>query len=179
MHDVKIVSGRALKAGKMAASHGTRMKAPNHLCCIILLGVLICTTCIQVGAAPIRVLLFTCQAGEQHESLSPAVEALQKAGFEQGWMVDHLESSTGFSPAGLAAYDTIVFLLTSGNVLSSKDQQNAFVHYIQGGGSFVGVHSAAETMVGWDWFDSLIGGRPAAGRSESQLTKQTVLVHDR
>ncbi|GAQ79678.1 ptotein with Six-bladed beta-propeller domain [Klebsormidium nitens] len=94
-------------------------------------------------------------------------------------MVDHLETSTGLSPTGLTAYDTIVFLLTSGNVLSSKDQRNAIANYIQGGGSFVGVHSAAETMIGWDWFDTLIGGRPAAGRNGSQLTGGTVLVHDR
>jgi hypothetical protein len=142
-----------------------------------LLGLLYLAAC--ADPAPIRILLFTGQAGEQHESVSVAVAALKKAGFEKGWMVDHLESSAGFTPAGLAKYDSVVFLLTSGDVLATKSQRDAFMHYIKGGCSFVGVHSAAESNTHWDWFGALVGARPVAEGTEAELRAGTALVHDR
>jgi hypothetical protein len=60
--------------------------------------------------------------------------------------------------ADLPQYDAIVFLNTTGNVLDSKGQ-TAFEKYIQGGGSFMGVHAAADTEYDWPWYGNLALGR--------------------
>jgi type 1 glutamine amidotransferase len=49
-----------------------------------------------------------------------------------------------------------MFLLTTGDVLNDS-QQGAFQRYIEGGGGFVGVHSAADTEHDWPWYGGLVG----------------------
>ena len=54
------------------------------------------------------------------------------------------ESAGAFTEASLESYRTVVFLNTSGNVLSDNEQ-SAFEHYFQQGGGFVAIHSAIAT----------------------------------
>lgn len=37
-------------------------------------------------------------------------------------------------------------------------QQAEFERYIQAGGGFVGIHSAADTEYSWDWYGKMVGG---------------------
>ncbi len=57
---------------------------------------------------------------------------------------------------GLAPYDAVVFLLTTGDVLDGP-QQSAFEAYIRAGHGYVGVHSAADTERDWPWYGRLVG----------------------
>ena len=50
-------------------------------------------------------------------------------------------------PANLANYRAVVFLNTAGNLLSTA-QENAVQAFVQGGGGFVGIGSAAQGEVG-------------------------------
>ena len=46
---------------------------------------------------------------------------------------------------------------TTGDVLNDT-QQAAFERYIQAGGGYVGIHSAADTEYSWAWYGQLVGG---------------------
>lgn len=118
---------------------------------------------------PLRVLLFTKTEGFRHGSIDDAVPALEAQGASRRWAVTHTETASIFTAQGLADFDVIVFLLTTGDVLDD-DQQAAMEAFVGGGGGFAGVHSATDTEYDWDWYGQLVGayfdGHPAVQDAE-------------
>ncbi len=84
------------------------------------------------------------------------------------------EDASMFSDSRLAAFDAVVFLNTTGDVLNEK-QQVAFEQYIAQGGGFVGIHSAADTEYDWPWYGGLVG---AYFDSHPAIQQGTVLIPD-
>lgn len=111
-----------------------------------------------------RILLFTRTRGFRHASISDGIQMFDDLARDQGWDVLHTEDAGLFSPTGLAGYDLIVFLNTTGDVLNAE-QQSAMEDFIRSGGSFMGIHSATDTEYGWPWYGELVGayfdGHPA------------------
>jgi cytochrome c len=107
-------------------------------------------------AALSRVLVFTRTLGYRHDSIGTGVAALQKLGAENGFTVDATEDPARFDDATLGAYDVVVWLSTTADVLDER-QQAAFQRYVQAGGGWVGVHSATDTEYDWPWYGQLIG----------------------
>ena len=70
--------------------------------------------------------------------------------------MDATEDSGAFTAANLAQYQVVIFLSTTGEVLS-PDEQAAFEGYIRAGGGFVGIHAAADTEYAWPWYGGLVG----------------------
>lgn len=56
----------------------------------------------------------------------------------------------------MAQYQVVIFLNTTGDILNEA-QQAAFERFVQGGGGFVGVHSATDTEYDWPWYGRLVG----------------------
>src|SRR5918911_407521 len=104
-----------------------------------------------------RVLVFTKTTGYRHESIPVAVEALRAIAQRHGLRVDHTEDGDVFRAERLSGYRIVAFLNTTGDVLDSA-QQHAFERFIQAGGGFLGVHSAADTAYDWGWYGELVGG---------------------
>ena len=65
--------------------------------------------------------------------------------------------AAAFTDANLAQYDVVVFLSTTGDILTVP-MQEAFERYIQGGGGYAGVHAASDTEYTWPWYGQLVGG---------------------
>jgi type 1 glutamine amidotransferase len=108
------------------------------------------------GAAPFRVLVYSRTAGFRHASIPTAlaaVNALQTAG---DYVAEATEDPTQFTAANLARFQVVMFLLTTGDVLDA-DQQAAFEAWIGAGGSYLGVHSAADTEHDWPFYGALVG----------------------
>jgi type 1 glutamine amidotransferase len=61
-----------------------------------------------------------------------------------------------FTDAGLAPFQAVVFMSTTGDVLDDT-QQAAFERFVRGGGGYVGVHSASDTEYDWEWYGRLVG----------------------
>ncbi|WP_223789595.1 ThuA domain-containing protein [Marinicella meishanensis] len=101
-------------------------------------------------------LIFSKTDGFRHGSIPAAQVAFQQMASEQGFTATFTEDSADFNTQNLAAYDVVVFLLTSGDVLNANEQQ-AFEAYIQNGGGFMGVHSASDTEYSWPWYGQLLG----------------------
>ena len=110
------------------------------------------------GADPLEnVLVFSETAGFRHDSIDEGIAAIQALGTANDFEVDATEDSTQFNPTNLAQYDAVVFLSTTGDVLTN-DQQEAFEAYVRAGGGFVGIHAAADTEYTWPWYGEAIGG---------------------
>jgi cytochrome c len=103
-----------------------------------------------------RILVFTKTAGFRHDSIPAAIAAVQQLGGQNGFGVDQTEDAGAFTDTNLARYRAVMFLLTTGDVLNDE-QQGAFQRYIEAGGGFVGVHSAADTEHDWPWYGGLVG----------------------
>ena len=102
-------------------------------------------------------LIFSKTEGWHHESIPEGNKALIALGQENGFKVDTTTNSNYFQSDSLKKYSTVIFLSTTGDVLN-PDQQQAFKSYIQSGGGFVGIHGAADTEHGWNWYGELVGG---------------------
>lgn len=103
-----------------------------------------------------RILVFSKTKGYRHESIGVGKLAFMKLGKENNFEVDTTEDASAFTKKNLHKYDAIIFLSTTGDVLN-EDQQNVFMHYIQGGKGFVGIHSATDTEYDWPWYGKLVG----------------------
>ena len=109
------------------------------------------------SAAPLeRVLVFSETAGFRHDSIPAGITAIQELGAANGFAVDATEDSTQFNDANLAQYQAVVFLSTTGDVLSDTEQA-AFERYIAAGNGYVGIHAAADTEYDWGWYGDLVG----------------------
>ncbi len=129
-------------------------------------------------AAPIAafaVLVFSKTAGFRHDSIPAALAALEKLGAAHGFAVTASEDGAAFTDQGLAAFQSVVFLNTTGDVLDEAQQQS-FERYVSGGGGYVGVHAAADTEYDWPFYGRLVG---AWFRGHPAVQDATVLVADR
>lgn len=106
------------------------------------------------------VMVFTKTAGYRHDVIASAVNAITELGRREQFNVVHTEDASEFADATLSNYQAVVFLNTTGDVLDDE-QQVSFERYIQAGGGYLGIHSAADTEWQenpWDWYQRLVGG---------------------
>ncbi|MET7490408.1 ThuA domain-containing protein [Streptomyces sp. NPDC005538] len=105
------------------------------------------------AAAP-RLLAYTRTTGFRHDSIPAAVTALRTLGpFE----VTATEDPAAFERP-LDGYAAVVFLSTSGEVLTPAGREH-LASYVESGGGFVGVHAAACTEYDWPYYGDLLGAR--------------------
>jgi hypothetical protein len=115
-----------------------------------------------------RLLVYTRTAGYRHDSIPAGVRALRGLA---GFAVDATEE---FPAASLSGYAAIVFLSTSGTVLDEAGR-DAFMAYMAGGGSWLGIHGASTTEYEWPWFEGVTGARFA---QHPKVQTATVIVED-
>ena len=125
-------------------------------------------------AANPRILVFTKTAEYRHDSIPAAIQAVRDLGAKNGFDVTATEDDTVFSAAGLAPFDAVVFLLTTGDVLNDAEQA-AFETWFRAGHGYVGVHSAADTERGWPWYGRLVGAW-SSGHPEIQPATMDVVT---
>ncbi|GAA2985319.1 hypothetical protein JCM13580A_03060 [Streptomyces drozdowiczii] len=104
------------------------------------------------------VLVYTRTAAYRHDSIPAGRAALRELGGEHGFAVEATEDPSAFTDASLAGRDAVVFLSTSGNVLTPEGR-DALQRWVADGGGFMGVHSAACTEYDWPFYGELVGAR--------------------
>ncbi|MCD9020607.1 ThuA domain-containing protein [Cohnella silvisoli] len=111
----------------------------------------------QAKAEPaFKVLVFSKTAGFRHDSITAGIAAIQSMGAASNFQVTVAEDASLFTTVNLAQYSSVIFLMTTGDVLNAA-QQTAFEGYIRSGKGFVGIHSASDTEYTWPWYGSLVG----------------------
>ena len=114
----------------------------------------------QFADAQQKVLIYTYthEDGFIHENIDASIEALQKMGNEHGFKTDVSEDPTDFTKENLSQYDALIFSNTNDKAFTSDEQRLALVHYIEAGGSFIGIHGASTSESDWPWFGKMLGG---------------------
>ena len=102
-----------------------------------------------------RVVVFTRTEGFRHASIPAGVGALREVAAARGLAVAPTEDPADLRTLGpdVAA---VVFLNTTGDVLDAPAEA-ALRAYVEGGGGWLGVHSASDTEVDWPWYGALVG----------------------
>lgn len=112
-----------------------------------------------LGFAPVKpkILVFTKTAGFHHASIPLGVAAIIKLGKENNFDVDTTSDDAKIIESNLKKYSAVVFLSTTGPLLTANER-NDFERYIQAGGGYVGIHAAADAEYDWHWYGRLVGG---------------------
>jgi len=126
-------------------------------------------------AGPLRLLVFSRTEGYRHASIADGVAMLRELAGERGWLVEHTEELEPFTTAGLAAFDSVVFLNTTGDVLDAE-HETALEAFVRGGGGWAGVHSASDTEYDWPFYGELVG---AWFLTHPAVQEATIVVEDR
>ncbi|MGY1581263.1 ThuA domain-containing protein [Streptomyces sp. MN13] len=99
-----------------------------------------------------RLLVFTRTTAYRHDSIPAGVAAVRALGrFE----VEHTEDPDALD-GPLDGYAAVVFLSTSGEVLTPTGRAR-LAAYLEAGGGFVGVHAAACTEYTWPYYGEMLG----------------------
>ncbi|MET8942645.1 ThuA domain-containing protein [Streptomyces sp. NPDC004542] len=101
-----------------------------------------------------RLLVYTRTADYRHDSIPDAVAAVRSF---DGFVVDATEDPAALEQP-LQRYAAVVFLSTSGEVLTPAGRDR-LAGYVEAGGGFAGVHAAACTEYGWPYYGDLLGAR--------------------
>jgi uncharacterized protein len=105
-----------------------------------------------------QILVYTKNGkGYVHENIPASIKALQNIGLQSGFKVDTSSNASVFSDNNLKKYDALIFSNTNNDVFDSEEQRVSFMRYIQAGGGFMGIHSAAGTERNWKWFKLMLG----------------------
>ena len=102
------------------------------------------------------VLVFSKTTGWRHDSIPTAVAAVQRVAMQESLYSNATEDASVFTADGLRGYRAVIFVNTTGDVLDAAQQQ-ALHDFIEGGGGYMGVHSAADTEYDWPWYGELVG----------------------
>ena len=129
------------------------------------------------AAARRRILVYTRNytpdgKGYVHDNIASSVEAIRKMGAERNFAVDISDDPATFSEANLKQYAVIVFSNSNNQAFSSDAQRDAFKHYIESGGGFVGIHSSSGSERDWPYFWSVLGGKCVAHPRMQSFTVQ-------
>ncbi|KOU71814.1 Crp/Fnr family transcriptional regulator [Streptomyces sp. MMG1533] len=101
-----------------------------------------------------RLLVHTRTTAYRHDSIPAAIVAVRTLG--------DFDVTATEDPAALEApldpYAAVVFLSTSGEILTRAGRER-LAGYVEAGGGFVGVHAAACTEYEWPYYGELLGAR--------------------
>lgn len=122
---------------------------------VLVIAMMFNTNCVSAKGKP-KVLVFCKTAGFHHESIAVGKIAIMKLGAENGFDVDTTIDAGKFTVENLKQYAAVIFLSTTHDVLDEA-QQKAFIHYIEAGGGFVGIHAATDCEYNWQWYGNLVG----------------------
>lgn len=142
---------------------------------LLLLVMAVVSSCQQKRSGKPKVLVFSKTSGFHHASIAKGNEAIQKLGLENNFDVDTTSNADLFLEDSLKNYSAVIFLNTSGDVLNNY-QEADFERYIQAGGGFVGIHSAADSEIDWGWYGRLVGGYFG---SSPVIKKATLTITDK
>jgi type 1 glutamine amidotransferase len=118
----------------------------------------------SLPASERKVLVYTRNhvtngTGYVHDNIPYSVAAIKKLGAENGFAVDASDDPKVFTRENLKQYKVLVFSSSNNEAFENDEQREAFKAFIEGGGGFVGIHSASGSERAWPYFWSVVGGK--------------------
>lgn len=122
-----------------------------------------------------NILVYSKTNGYRHASIPTAIKTIQKMAGKNNWDVTATEDSTFFTPNNLEAFDLIVFVSPTGDILN-RDQEKAVEQFVEGGKSLLTIHAGTDAEFDWPWYMNAIGAK-FLGHPPTQ--KAQVIIEDR
>ncbi|KAH9939514.1 ThuA-like domain-containing protein [Amylocystis lapponica] len=107
-------------------------------------------------AQPARILIYSATAGYRHEVIPRSIEILKEHAPSINVVFDTTEDKAWFTDEKLGAYDALLFLNNSGEILDEPGKA-AFQRYLDLGGNFIGVHCASGCLYETEFYRKEIG----------------------
>jgi type 1 glutamine amidotransferase len=132
-------------------------------------------------AAEPRVLVYTRNytpdgKGYVHDNIAASVAMIRHLAATNGFLVDVSDDPKTFTPEDLKKYRALIFSNANNEAFENDQQRDAFKQFIQGGGGFVGIHSASGSERQWPYYWAVLGGK---FKRHPPLQKFTIEVLDR
>ncbi|KAI9155723.1 hypothetical protein HJFPF1_08312 [Paramyrothecium foliicola] len=106
-----------------------------------------------------NLLIFTKTEGYRHNSIPDGIKLVRSIASKKRWSVTASEDSSLFTKKGLRDFTTLVFISTTGNFLSANESA-ALEEYLVAGGSWLGIHAAADFGNDFpSWYTELVGSQ--------------------
>lgn len=113
----------------------------------------------QLEAQKINLLAISKTKGYRHGAIPAAKAALTLMAQQQNWSITFTEDSLQFSDyKALKQYDAIIFVMTTGNIFSEKEQA-AVQKFVEKGGGLITIHTGTDTEYDWPWYNAAIGAK--------------------
>jgi type 1 glutamine amidotransferase len=106
---------------------------------------------------PHRVLVYSHTGGFRHASIPLGIATIEQLGSENGFEVEASEDPAVFTGRHLRRFTAVVFLNTTGTVMTPAGRK-ALREFVLNGGGWAGVHSAADTEYDWPFYERLLAG---------------------
>ena len=113
--------------------------------------------------------MFSETAGFRHDSIADGQAMLSAIADDNGWDIDFTEDSSSFNTDNLDLYSVVVWMNTTGDVLSASEQ-TAFEDFVESGSGYVGIHAASDTEYSWSWYGDLVGAYFSSHPAVQQAT---------
>lgn len=127
------------------------------------------------------VLVYSRTMTYRHESIELGLAAVRRQASRFGLRVIAGEDPGLLTDLVLRDVAMVVFLNTTGDAVDETGQA-AIERYIRRGGTFLGIHAAADTEYDWPWYQSLVGGvfkgHPFGANGELQIQKARLIRPD-
>ncbi len=127
-----------------------------------------------VAAHGLHLMVFTKTAGFRHDVIPDGIAMFQKLAIERGAEIVFTEDDAMFNDDTLRAFHAVVFLNSTGDLLTPTEQAS-FERYIRAGGGYVGIHAASDAEYAWTWYGGLVG---SYFQSHPQMQTAEILVED-
>ena len=117
----------------------------------------------QPAAAASKVLIYTRNhvtngKGFVHDNIATSVAAVKEICAAKGIESDVSEDPSVFTAENLASYKAVIFSNSNNEAFATPEQSKAFTAFIEGGGGFVGIHSASGSERKNPDFKRILGG---------------------
>lgn len=122
-------------------------------------------------AVAAQIIVVTATAGYRHESIGVAEETIAQLAGARGVNVvyarDEDEMRARLTPDALRATKAVLFVNTTGELPSAS--RDALLAWVNGGGTFVGFHSASDTWHSSPEYIAMLGGEFASHGPEETV----------
>lgn len=123
------------------------------------------------------ILVFSKTTGFRHaESIDASKAVFARLARQNNWFVYQTEEGGVFNAEQLRHFKVVIFDNSTGRVLNDQ-QQEVLSHYVEAGGSLVGIHGAGDNSHRWTWYETnLLGTRFSHHPLDPNLQKTNVHV---
>jgi type 1 glutamine amidotransferase len=92
-----------------------------------------------------------------HPSIPAGRRMLQSIGQKQGFEVVLATDESEINPTGLAKYEIVFFLNSTGEIFNSGSQRADYETWIKDNGAYAGMHGATDSANSWQFYKEITG----------------------